>query len=267
MDMGMINTVKGAVMNRKAYRTYSSALETSGKDMPEEAKALFRAALDQYGEALDLGYRAPGTLLSYALLLMREGEYEKAKEIMLEVNRQPRLPDDIRFQLRINYSVYLWKTGKLDDAIATIRRAADMKMNGTVYSMLGMYLVEKARQTGEFDEALAFNRSALDYDDEDGEVLDNVARLCEVMSEAARDRGEAEQAAEYRSRAKEYYARAHAARPRQITSIYYLARLQWQDGEREAAAKLLENAEKLYFTAVCPIERQQMMDLKREVVG
>ena len=262
--MGVMNIAKGAVMNRKAFRTYTKAMEAGGKDQPEEAKALYQTALKEYGEAVELGFRAPNTLLSYALLLMREGEFEKAKEYMLEINRQPKLPDDNRFQLRVNYSVYLWKTGRLDEAIATIRRAADMKMNGTIFSMLGMYLMEKARQTGDFDEALAFNRQAMDYDDEDGEVLDNMAQLCESMSEYAGNRGEEEQAAEYRDQAKGYYEKAHAARPRQITSIYYLARLYLQDGQRDKAVKLLSGTDKLYYTAICPISRQMMEALKAQ---
>ena len=265
--MSIAGVAKGAVLNRKAYRNYVKAVEAGGKDQPEEARALYQTALKQYGEAVELGFMAPNTMLSYALLLMREGDYEKAKTCMLELNKQPKLADDIRFQLRINYSVYLWKTGKLDEAIATIRRAASMKMSGTVYSMLGMYLVEKARETGEYDEAMAFNREALEYDDEDGELLDNMARLYEIMSEDARGKGEADRAAELRAQAKRFYAKAHAARPRQITSIYYLARLHMEDGERDAAAKLLSGVDTLYYTAICPVSREMMMALKRQLEG
>ena len=265
--MGVFDAAKGAVLCRKAYKTYSEAIELGRSDKPEEAKAKYHKALEEYGESVALGYKVANSMLSYALLLMREGEFEKAREVMLELNKTPKLPDDSRFQLRVNYSVYLWKTGKLDEAIATIRRAADMKLNGTVYSMLGMYLVDKARLTGEYDEAKAFNDSALEYDDEDGEVLDNVARLYEIMSDASAERGEAEQAAEYRKKAREYYIRAHKASPRQITTIYYLARMLWQDGERETAQKLLRGADTLYYTAVCPIQKDAMMELKREVDG
>ncbi len=265
--MGVLNIAKGAVLNRKAYRTYTKAMEAGANDKPEEARTLYQTALSEYAEAVELGFQAPGTLLSYALLLMREGEFEKAREYMLLLNKQPKLPDDNRFQLRVNYSVYLWKTGKLDEAIATIRRAADMKLNGTIYSMLGMYLMEKARQTGEFDEALAFNRSAVDYDDEDGEILDNMAQLYESMSEYAQKRGEGDQSAEYRKQAMRYYEKAHAARPRQITSIYYLARLYLQEGRRDEALKLLSGVDTLYYTAICPVSRQMMEALKAQAAG
>lgn len=265
--MGIFDAAKGAVMCRKAFKTYSDAMKLSGEDKPEEASAMFHKALEEYGESVRLGYTMSNAMLSYALLLMREGEFEKAKEVMLRLNKDPKLTDDGRFQLRVDYSVYLWKTGKLDEAIATIRRAGDMKLNGTVYSMLGMYLVDKARQTGDYEEAMAFNETALAYDDEDAEVLDNVAQLYEAMSGAARERGEAAQAYEYRGKAREYYKKAHKARPRQITSIYYLARIHMQDGDRDAAAKLLQNVESLYYTAVCPVSRDQMLALKREVAG
>ena len=263
--MGVFDVARGAVLCRKAYKTYTEAIELGRSDKPDEAKTKYHSALEQYAESVALGYKVANSMLSYALLLMREGEFEKAREIMLELNKTPKLPDDSRFQLRVNYSVYLWKTGKLDEAIATIRRAADMKLNGTVYSMLGMYLVDKARETGEFEEARAFNDSALEYDDEDGEVLDNVARLYELMSEAAKGRGETEQAAEYRKKAREYYIRAHKASPRQITTIYYLARMCWQDGDIESAKKLLSGVETLYYTAINPIQKEKMLELKREI--
>ena len=265
--MGVFDTAKGAVLCRKAYKTYSEAVELGRTDRPDEAKAKYHSALEQYAQSVALGYKMPNSMLSYALLLMREGEYERAKEIMLELNKTPKLPDDARFQLRVNYSVYQWKTGKLDEAIATIRRAGDIKLNGTVYSMLGMYLVDKARQTGDFEEALAFNASAMDYDDEDGEVLDNMGQLYALMAQAARERGETEQAGEYRKKAWEYFVKAHKAAPRQITTIYYLASMCLEDGECEKAAKLLSNAETLYYSDVCPIKKAQMLALKQEVNG
>ena len=263
--MGVFDKARGGIVARKAYQTYTNAVQLANKDQPEAAREKYRSAIDLYAEAIRLGNRTVNTQLSYALLLLREGDFEKSKAVMQEVARLPELTDDARFQLRIQYSILLWKTGDLDGAIATIRRAAGHKMNGTVYSTLGMYLVDQARQTGDFAEAQEFNQKALDYDDEDGDVLDNVAQMHEAISEFEADRGETESAAEHRSQAKRFYEKAHERRPRQVTTIYYLARMYAADGERDKAAKLLANADKLYYSSVCPISRQEMDALRAEV--
>ena len=65
-------------------------------------------------------------------------------------------------------------------------------MNGSIYGTLGMYWVDKARQTGEFGPALEFNRQAMDYDDEDAATLDNMAQLHEAMAEAEKDKEKAD---------------------------------------------------------------------------
>ena len=263
--MGFFDKAKGAVAARKAFQTYQAAVELANKDQPEAAKEKYRSALDQYAEAVRLGGATVNALLSYSLLLTREGEFEKAKALMQQIGAIPGLPDNSRFQLRIQYSILLWKLGKLDDAIATIGRAAEKKMNGTVYGTLGMYLVDKANATGDYDEAIAFMDKALDYDDEDADTLDNVGQLKEGMSRLCAGKGEKERAEALRREAVAYYEKAHERKPRQITTIYYLARLYFEDGERAKAAALVKDADKLYYSAVCPVSREQMETLKKQI--
>ena len=43
--------------------------------------------------------------------------------------------------------------GKLDDAIATIKRAAADNKTKLVYTTLGLFLILKADETGDFSEA------------------------------------------------------------------------------------------------------------------
>ena len=137
-----------------------------------------------------------------------------------------------------------------------------MRMNGMVYGTLGMFLVDQARVTGDFEEAMQFNREALDYDDEDGAVLDNMGQLYEQMSEAE---GNGEKAAEYRAQALKYYKKAHKCKPRQITTIYYLARMLHADGDDAGARKLLAVRDTLYISAICPVTAEMMETLAKEI--
>lgn len=260
--MGLFDTAKGAIAGNKAYRAHVDAGKLAGEGKMDQARAKYREALRLYEEARQLGNDSPNIALAHALLLMREGEFERAMDMMRQISRKKGLSDDDWFQLRMQYSICLWRTGRLDEAIDTIGRAAAYKMTSGIYGTLGMYWVDRAKQTGVFDEALTFNRKAIEYDDEDAAALDNMGQLYEAMAGIG---GAGERTAEYRTKALEYYEKAYEQKPRQITTIYCLARMLHQNGDDARARKLLSNLDLLNFSAMCPISRQMMEDLAREV--
>ena len=259
--MGIFDGVKGSLTGTRAYRTHVAANKLMDQGKPAEARKKFAEALALYDEADRLGGADLTVQRAYGVLLMREGRFQDAHDLMVKVSRRKDLKDQDWFNLRVQFSLYLWKTGQLDQAIETINRAAAIQTNGMIYSTLGMYLVDKARQTGDFAEALAYNEQALDYDDEDGSVLDNMGQLYESMAEAA----EGAQAAEYRAKALDFYEKAHAAKPRQITTLYYLARMYHQNGDDDRARALLSVRDTLYISAVCPVQPDMMEALAREI--
>ena len=261
--MGFFDAAKAAYNGNRAYHLHVDANKLAGEGKVAQAKEKYQAALKLYDEAVRQGNNAPNILQAYVLLLMRENEFEKARALLEDMSRRKGLSDGEWAQLRLQYSIYLWHVGELDRAIETINRAAAKGMNGSIYGTLGMYWVDKARQTGEFGPALDFNRQAMDYDDEDAATLDNMAQLHEAMAEAEQD---GEKAAALRTQALAYYKKAHAQKPRQITTIYYLARMLHQNGDDEGARKLLAVRDTLYISAICPVTRQ-MIDALAARVG
>lgn len=260
--MGLFDAAKATFLGNKAYRAHVDGNKLAREGKPDQAAEKYRAALGQYEEAVRLGIDAQNILRGYAILLMREGEFDRADELMQRMSHMKNLSKDDWFELRVDYSICQWKTNRLDKAMETITRAAEYKMNGMIYGTLGMYWVEKAKATGEFEAALDFNNKALDYDDEDPSTLDNLGQLYEAMAEAE---AAGEKAAEYRASAMDFYRRAHRAKPRQITTLYYLARMYHQDGSDDKARKLLSIRDTLYFSALCPITREMMEALAREI--
>lgn len=263
--MGLFGGAKAQISGQKAYRTHIAANKLANEGRVGEAKQKYAQAYQLYEQAFQDGVEKPSIRLGFAILLMRLGEFERAGEVMREIRLMKNLTEEDWFDLRLNYSIYLWKTGRLDEAIDTINRAAKTKMNAAIYTTLGMYLVDKANATGDYGAVQDFNRQALDYDDEDAGALDNVGAMYEGMMARARDEGDAARAAEYRRLAVENYAKAHAAKPRQTTTIYALAKLYHEDGEDEKAREVLSDAENLYFSAICPVSEAQMEALKKEV--
>lgn len=260
--MGLFDAAKAAYNGNRAYHLHVDANKLAGEGKVAQAKEKYQAALKLYGEAVHMGNVAPNIMQAYALLLLREGEFEKARAVMEDMSRKKGLSDGEWTQLRLQYSIYLWRTGQLDRAIETIGRAAAKGMNGSIYSTLGMYWVDRAKQTGEFGPALDFNRQAMDYDDEDAATLDNMAQLYEAMADAE---GAGEQSKAHRAQALDYYKKAHALKPRQITTIYYLARMLHKDGDDAGARKLLAGRDALYISAVCPVSREMLDELAGQV--
>lgn len=258
--MGLFDAAKAAVLGNKAYRTHVDANKLAGEGKPAEAGAKYQEALRLYAEAERLGTLAPNISQGYVLLLLREGHFDEAKALMERMAKNKAMSKDDWFQLRVQYAICHWCAGELDEAMETMNRAAQYKMNGNVYSTLGMFWVDKARRTGEFEPALIFNLEALDYDDEDAATLDNLGQLYEAMAEHDPDR-----AGECREKALAYYEKAHEVKPRQITTLYYLARLYHQNGDDARARKLLSIRDTLYFSHICPVQKPQMDALAKEI--
>lgn len=263
--MGFFDSMKANQTGTKAYRLHAQAMQLRKTGKYDESEAKLDEALKLYEEAYNMGYRRSNALQGYSLLLMRRGNFERARELMLEVNKDKTLSPDDRFTLRMDFAICQWKMGRLDKAIETVRNAAQNKMNGTVYSSLGMYLVEQAKQTGDFEEALSFNNGAMEYDDEDPAVLDNMGQLYLAMSEHSAKDGDARLAGEQRQKAKEYLEKACELKPEQISSNYYLAKVMHMEGNDARARELIAQAKRIPFSCILQIGKAEVEALEKEI--
>ena len=258
--MGLFDAAKAAVLGNRAYRTHVDANKLAGEGKPREAEAKYTEALRSMRRRTGWATSRPNITQGYALLLLREGHFDEAKALLEQMSKNKSLSKDDWFQLRVQYSICLWRMGELDKAMETMGRAAAYKMNGNVYSTFGMYWVDKARRDGDYEAALEFNNQALDYDDEDAATLDNLGQLYELMAER-----DAEKAGEYRAKALDFYKKAHAEKPRQITTLYYLAKMYHEDGNDAKARELLSIRDSLYISAICPVTREMIDALAAEI--
>lgn len=253
---------KAAKAANHAYRLHLDGNKLLEAGKVEQARQKHDEALKCYEEAYAAGLDRVGMLMSYGVLLMREGDFAKAKEVFLRVHYKRGLSDEDRFDLRVNYAVCLWRLGKLDEGIQTLWRASEYAKTTLVYTTLGMFLALKADQTGDFSQAIAFNNEAYEYDDEDAAILDNIGYLHMVMCAHARADGQADKSAAERKKAYEYLTRAHKLRPRQVTTLYYLAKMLFEDGQIERAGQFIDAALEGNFSAICPVSREDAQALK-----
>lgn len=227
--MGMFSVLKA----RNAAVKYS-------KGDVEGAKQL-------YSEAMADGLQDMRYILSYTALLIREGEYAQAREILVKVQKYP-MTDDQRCQLFVNYASCVYKMGDVQKGVELLERQHQKQPCGLVYETLGYLYVE----AGETEKAIAFNTEAYEYDDEDPITLDNLGQTYYRLA------GDKE-------KAKEYFQKAIAIKPGQIDTLYFLSQYDLEEGNREAAKEKLEKAMEGRFSPLNYVTREQVETLLKSL--
>lgn len=263
--MGLFDDMKVNRLGQKALTTHSQASDLIKQGRLADANAKLELAMEQYQEAYAAGCRKVGVMMGYAALLMRRGEFERARELMKEISTDKSMSEDTHFELRVSYSICLWKLGLLDEAIKTVLYAGKHAKNSSYYSALCTFMVEKARRTGEFDAAQAVLDEAMEYDDEDAPTLDSYGEFYQVKSDYAKRAGNDAEAAQLRKTAIGYYERALKQSPGQITTLYALSGYALEDGNRARAKELNEKAILRSGSRVCPVSREMLLERRAQI--
>ena len=201
------------------------------KALLKHSKGETEEAYKEYGELFEAGKMVDAKyLLPYSILLMRRGEYEKAREVLKKAEKSPGgINAEQRATLLTNYAVCCWKLGRRDYALELMEEVHRKNPNGNSYGTLGYLLVEN----GDFDRALAFTKQALEYDDEDPIALDNMAQTYYWLG------GE-----EGKKEAIKWFKKAINFKPEAIDTNYFLAKYDIEAGDYSAAREKLEICKK-----------------------
>ena len=226
-------------------------------------------AMRLYEECFQEGLDDARYVMAYGVLLIRDGQYQKAKDFLVKHQKAPGMTPDQRVNLIVDYAACCFRLGDLDKGVRKLEELYRKGPNGLIYQTLGYLYVEQfdmekkaaflARETelqeqeapalaalAEADgaetprtleekweagrqKALRFNQEAVEYDDEDPICLDNLAQTWyRVMGD--------------REKAKPFFDKAHAIKPEQIDTLYFLSRYDLERGDKAAAAEKLEKA-------------------------
>ena len=259
--MGFMTGIKAS----KAYRLQQ-------KGQTEEARKLYEEA---YAEGLD----DTRFNLAYALLMIRSGEYQKAKDFLVKHQRTPGMSAEQRTTLLVDWAVCCFRLGDLDKGIAKLEEQFRKMQTGLLYQTLGYLYVEKydAARRPDFEAMkeeteLPDEPDAGDGEDEetqgdagDGETTETEAISPREAWEAGAEKAEAFilQSVDYddedpicldnmgqflyrvredKAGAKAWFEKAYAIKDSQIDTLYFLSRYDEEVGDREAALDKLEKA-------------------------
>ena len=223
----------GLFSDMKAQR----ALAAHSKGNADEAMRL-------YHEAYAEGVNKARFLLPFSILLLRAGDYAKAREVLKKVEKAPGgLTPNQRNQMITNYAIACWKEGRLEYALELLWGVYKKGASETIYGALGFLLIEK----GDFDEALAFNLEAVQYDDEDPVTLDNLAQ---TYYRLGNDKEEA----------RKWFIKAIEQKEDAIDSNYFLALYDIEEGKTEQARERLTVASEGRFSPLNFASREMVKE-------
>lgn len=253
--MGFMATIKA-----------QQAMRAHGKGDLEQAKKL-------YEEAIDRGLMSARPMLGYAILLIREGSYDKAMPLLIKAQKCPDLTPDQKSQLFVDYAACLMKKGELDKAIHLLEKQHNRAPIGLTYQTLGyMYVekysgakpvaeaeLEKAAEAPEMPDTEASTEAAEEQpkvktqEDIDREWQEGIDKMFAFIQESV-DYDDEDPVcldnlgqAYYRvtgekDKAKEWFEKAHAEKDSQIDTLWFLSRYDLEAGDKAAAIAKLEKA-------------------------
>ena len=123
-------------MGIMAYMKGSKAMKLQKNGQKREAARL-------YEEAFAQGLNDPRYLLPYALLLVRDGQYQKAKEFLVAHQKAPGMTPQQRVELLVYYAVCCFRLGNVDKGIDTLEQQFRKTETGLIFQTLGYLYVEK----------------------------------------------------------------------------------------------------------------------------
>lgn len=273
------------------------ALFTAQKAMRLHNNGKVKEAMPLYEEALAQGLDDMRTILSYGVLLIRDGQYEKAKELLLKHQKNKMSPEQ-KTQLFMNYAACCYKLGDIDKGVSLLERQHMRQPTGMVYETLGYLYVEKfdanAKEAFAQRELARVKREAEERAREAAELLEDGEAAPEVVipeidvdqlwQEGIEKALAFEQeAAEYdeddaicldnlgqfyyrvlqdKAAAKQWFDKAIEIKEGQIDTLWFLSRYDLDNGNKAAALEKLEKALEGRFS---PLNYVTKADIEAEI--
>ena len=95
-----------------------------------------------YEEAFAEGLKEPRFLLAYALMIIRDGKYQKAKEFLVKHQKVQMAPGQ-RVELLVYYATCCFRLGDVDKGINVLEQQFRKTETGLLYQTLGYLYVDK----------------------------------------------------------------------------------------------------------------------------
>ncbi len=204
-------------------------------------------ALGLLDQAYKINPNNPATLSNYAYLCLKDGQIEKSEKLMNELISNKSITAPMRASIEMTRSLIVWKQGNLEEAIHMLEALHEKMKTTVLYGSLGYFYIEQ----GDLDRALDYNLEALDYNDTDAIILDNLL-LTHILRE------EWDQAEQIGTKLSEL-------NPKFPEAFYHLGLLKLHKEDVEGAIESFQHALDRPFTAVSTENRETIEQKLQEV--
>lgn len=200
-------------------------------------------AIPFYEQALKHNTKSAYALAAYGLILLKEGQNEKALPLFekIQIINPSVMLDKIAFT---NKAVCLWKMGEVDKAIETLNEMNTKfdYISASTYTTLGfLHLLKK-----DYEKALDYTQKALKDTPDHGPALDNLGQIYFYQNDL--------------TKAEEYFKKALEEKSTMVDSKYYLGLVYEQQGNLDLAKEYFKKAYENKVTAFSTITFEQVKE-------
>ncbi|MBR1970343.1 MAG: tetratricopeptide repeat protein [Clostridia bacterium] len=182
----------------------------------------------------------------YSSFCLREGRLEKAKHLLTEVINSRYSNDADRISGKHNMAVVLWREGDLAGAIDLMREVHKKATSSGTYGTYGVLLLEKAKETKDFEEIREFMVEAYEYNEDDKTIADNLGEFYYNTGEY--------------DKAKAVYEKLLIKEFVTPMPYYNYGKVLKELGNTEKAKEMFEKALTCRFTNVITVNREMVED-------
>lgn len=204
--------------------------------------------LKWYEKAVATGRANIVIKISYAFVLLKTGNPEKAETVLNEILMQKKIPEDKRNMAKQNRCMVYYKLGRLDEAIEEAEELFENYKNTTMYGMLGYF---KILNNEDLDSLLEFCLEAYDFNSDDRDIMDN-------LSIVYYKRGEYD-------KAREISQKLIKTAPKFIEAYYHGAQIAEKCGDIDAAKEILEDIEDCTRSYMTTVSQREIDELKERL--
>jgi len=205
-------------------------------------------AEEEYRKAIAAGDNDPSRYLAFGVLLLQKGDIQEGIDILTKALAFP-MDARTKATLRANRALGYLLNGQSAKALAALEDLRENYPCALVYQVLGYAYIK----TEQYDKALPYCLEAVEYDDQDTVILDNLAQLYIAL--------------ERWDEAQKTLDQGFAIRKKQADMLYHQALCDLHRGDRAAALEHVKLAQTCPINALNDVSRETLERMEKELTA
>lgn len=177
--------------------------------------------------------------VSYAYIVLKNGDTSKAEEILQSLLKNNSLSPDVPY-IKSIMALVLWKKGNIDEAVSILENVIESYTTTSIYESLGYMLIEQ----GDLEKALKFNLEAYEYNSNDKVIRDNLAQTYYLLGDY--------------DKSNEIYEQLINSSPTFPEAYYNYGLLLEKLGDKDKAVAMMKKALTFKFTSLSTVSKEKI---------